>query len=99
MSLPSTLLAKADKVLNWVPVNDIPTADDIETLLEMLCVELGICLQGETYDRLVDSPPSSAAAFTDAVFRAQGLDPASNGKLHRQVQFRVSQVFDRGDRA
>lgn len=78
-------------------MNDIPTADDIETLLGILCVELGICFHDEVYDRLVDSAPSDAAAFTEAIFRAQGLDPASNGKLHRQVQFRVSQVFDRGD--
>lgn len=75
----------------------MPTADDIETLLETLCVELGICFHGETYDRLVDSPPPDAEAFTAAVFRAQGLDPAGNGKLHRQVQFRVSRVFDRGE--
>lgn len=78
-------------------MNDIPTADDIEALLEILCVELGICLRGEAYHRLVDNPPPDAAAFTDAVFRAQGLDPASDAKLHRQVQFRVSQVFDRGE--
>lgn len=78
-------------------MNDTPTADDIETLLGTLCVELGICFHGEIYDRLVDSPPPSTAAFTDAVFRAQGLDPDTNGKLYRQVQFRVSQVFDRGE--
>lgn len=78
-------------------MKDIPTADDIATLLEMLCVELGMCLHGEAYDRLVDSPPSGAAEFTEAVFRAQGLDPAGHGRLHRQVEFRVSQVFDRGE--
>lgn len=70
------------------------STDDLETLLGVLCAELGFCFQGEAYDRLVDTPPPDAAAFTDAVFQAKGLDPASNRSLYDQVQFRVAQVFD-----
>jgi hypothetical protein len=73
---------------------EMPTTDVLETLRGVLCVELGFCFHGETYDRLVDTPPANAAAFTDAVFRAQGVDPISNRKLYSQVQFRVAQVFD-----
>ena len=73
---------------------EMPSTDDLETLLGVLSVELGFCFKGETYDRLVDSPPTDAAAFTDAVFLAQGLDPSSDRRLYSQVQFRVAQVFD-----
>ncbi len=73
---------------------EMPSTDDLETLLGVLCAELGFCFHGDTYDRLVDTPPPDAAAFTDAVFRAGGLDPTSNRSLYDQVQFRVAQVFD-----
>ena len=73
---------------------EMPSTDDLETLLGVLCVELGFCFHGETYDRLVDTPPADAAAFTDAVLIAQGLEPTSNRRLYDQVQFRVAQVFD-----
>lgn len=76
---------------------EMPTADDLETLLGVLCAELGICFHGEPYNRLVDTPPADAAAFTDAVFVAQGLDPTSHARLYSQVQFRVAQVFDSRD--
>jgi hypothetical protein len=72
---------------------DMPTTDDLETLLGALCVDLGFCLHGDEYDRLVDTPPASAAAFSDAVFLAQGINPDSNRKLYDQVLLRVVQVF------
>lgn len=76
---------------------ELPAPEDLETLLGVLCVELGFCFHGEAYDRLVDSPPADAAAFADAVFREYGVDPAKNERLYRQVQFRVDQVFNRGE--
>lgn len=76
---------------------EMPTTDDLETLLGVLCAELGFCFHGETYDRLVDTPPANADAFASAVFLAQGLDPASHVKLYSQVHFRVAQVFDGRD--
>jgi hypothetical protein len=76
---------------------EMPTTDDLETLLGMLCAELGLCFRGETYDRLVDTPPANAAAFADAVFLAHGLDPTGHASLYSQVRFRVAQVFDSRD--
>ncbi len=76
------------------PMTEMPTTDDLETLLGVLCLELGFCFHGETYDRLVDAPPADAAAFTNAVFLAEGLDPTSDRRLYDQVHFRVAQVFD-----
>ena len=76
---------------------EMPTTDDLETLLEVLCAEFGFCFHGETYDRLVDTPPADAAAFTDAVFLAHGLDPTGHAGLYSQVHFRVARVFDSRD--
>jgi hypothetical protein len=75
-------------------MSEMPTTDDLETLLGVLCVELGFCFHGEAYDRLVDTPPADAAAFTEAVFLAEGREPTSDRRLYDQVYFRVAQVYD-----
>jgi hypothetical protein len=74
----------------------MPTSDELEYLLENLCVELGFCLQGEAYNRLIENPPPDIASYTDAVFRAEGLDPRlADRKLYSQVRTRVEQAFER----
>jgi len=50
------------------------TEAQAEALLRQLCVDLGFCLHGDAADRLIDSPPASAADFARAVFAAEGLD-------------------------
>jgi hypothetical protein len=47
----------------------------LEALLYHLCVEYGFCLRPDEYRRLCADPPAEVSAFTDAVYRAEGLDP------------------------
>jgi hypothetical protein len=76
----------------------MPTPDELEDLLTILCVKLGFCLHGEAYDRLVDNPPKDPATFTDAVFEAEGMDPrrAERG-LYSQVLSEVEKVVPRAN--
>lgn len=63
------------------------TRDRVEGLLGELCVRLGFCLPPDDWDRLAADPPQDAGAFTDAVFRAEGLDPeTADLRLWRQVR-------------
>jgi hypothetical protein len=67
----------------------------IECLLDDLCVRLGFCLPPSEHADLVEAPPPSVESFTDAVFRAEGLDPDANKQLRRQVTEMVSAAFAR----
>ncbi len=62
------------------------TETETQQLLDKLCVELGFCLPPLEQQRLVDNPPSEVLAYTDAVFRAEGLAPETAARhLYRQV--------------
>ena len=66
-----------------------------ELLLDRLCTDLGFCLPPAEHARLVESPPTSVRAFTDAVFLAEGLDPQlADKRLWRQVRDRVAEYFN-----
>jgi len=62
-----------------------PTSDDsgfiteaeAAKLLGTLCVKYGFCLPDLWHARLRDCPPKSVAKFTDTVFHAEWLDPAT----------------------
>ena len=72
----------------------------IAYLLDELCVELGFCLPPDEHARLQDKPPGDIDAFTDEVFRAEGLNPPAYRKLRRQVRAKVAKCFERmGERA
>jgi hypothetical protein len=58
----------------------------VQQLLDELCVELGLCLPLDEQRRLRESPPVDVDGFTDAVFAAEGLDPALDKHLRRQVR-------------
>jgi hypothetical protein len=47
----------------------------IHALLTELCVELGFCLPPGAVAQLKSNPPADAGEFTDAVIRAEELDP------------------------
>lgn len=49
---------------------------EVEDLLSKLCIELGFCLDPADQDQLAAEPPADVRTFTDAVFVAEGLDPA-----------------------
>ena len=59
-----------------------------------LCSELGFCLSLENQARLAADPPDEVDAFTDAVIRAEGLDPRTiDLRLRRDVKARVRRYF------
>ena len=67
---------------------------EVEDLLNRLCVRLGFCLPPQDIVRLRGAPPDEALAFTDAVFTAEGLDPATADRhLYRQVRDMIADAF------
>jgi hypothetical protein len=71
----------------------------IESLLYELCSVLGYCLPPNEHERLKSDPPGDVDAFTDAVIRAEGLDPNADIPLHlrRDVRARVAKHFSDAD--
>ena len=53
----------------------MPSRDQIESLLYDLCVAYGFCLPTAEHEKLIEEPPGTVDAFTDAVYRAEGLGP------------------------
>ena len=73
---------------------ETPHPAAVQQLLDELCVRLGFCLPPAAQVRLVRDPPADTTAFTDAVFAAEGLDPALAPRaLYRMVRDRVSEVY------
>ena len=59
-----------------------------------LCVQYGFCLPAEAESRLANEPPQDPAAFTDAVFTLDGLDPTTADRhLYRKVKAVVTEAF------
>lgn len=74
------------------------TAREIRSLLSKLCVDLGFCLPSDAEAQLEERPPSSIGEFTDAVFIAEGLDPATADRhLYRQVRSVIAEAFQASD--
>ena len=68
--------------------------NEIRTVLSELCVKLGFCLPPVAQQKLVSAPPPDVRGFVDAVFAAEGLDPATAGRhLYRQVCDMVSDAY------
>lgn len=57
---------------------------DVPHLLFELCTKLGHCLPLVEQASLIADPPSDPEAFTDAVLRAEGLDPDLIGRSARR---------------
>jgi hypothetical protein len=72
------------------------TAPDARTLVEILCTQYGFCLSPLWRARLGKNPPQTVSKFTDAVFRAEGLDPnTADSTLYKAVEEEVRQAFER----
>ncbi|MBK8252691.1 MAG: hypothetical protein IPK82_08490 [Polyangiaceae bacterium] len=66
----------------------------VHWLLDKLCVDMGFCLRATEVERLANDPPEDAIAFTDEVFRSEGLDPQTVDRhQYRQVRAIVSDAF------
>jgi len=81
-----------------------PTSDDsgfiteaeADKVLGVLCVKYGFCLPTLWHARLVKCPPKSVAKFTDTVFHAEGLDPATVARaMYRTIYEEVRGAFER----
>ena len=69
-------------------------ARQFQQLLDSLCVDLGFCLTPDEQAKLCAAPPADVQAFTDAVIRAEGLDPLlADRKLHRAVSDNVAKAY------
>lgn len=70
----------------------------VQALLDELCVVLGFCLTPQARARLKEDAPVDVDSFTEAVFRAEGLEAGGNRRLSRQVRdivlkhFRISEA-------
>lgn len=72
------------------------TEPEAERLLGVLCVKFGFCLQPLWHARLLKSPPKSVGRFTDTVFQAEGLDPATADQaMYREMYEEVRGAFER----
>jgi hypothetical protein len=71
----------------------------VEALLYELCAVLGFCLPPDEQAQLRESPPTDVDAFTDAVIRAEGLDPHADIPLHmrRDIRSRVAEHFRKAE--
>ena len=71
---------------------------ETQVLLDRLCIEYGFCLPPAAYDELTSNPPPDVRAFTDAVFAAEGLDPATaDRRTYRVVRDMVREAFRDSD--
>jgi hypothetical protein len=70
-----------------------------DALLNELCVVMGFCLSPDEADRLRKSSPPDVDAFTDAVIRAEGLDPYADIplRMRRDVRSRVADHFRKAE--
>ena len=50
-----------------------PSDKEVQALLDRLCIDLGFCLSPVDRQRLAEHPPGDPLAFTNEVFRAEGL--------------------------
>ena len=61
----------------------------VQKLLYGLCVDLDFFLPPSKQQRLRESPPLDADAFTNAVLVAERIDPESHPELRREMHARV----------
>jgi hypothetical protein len=62
---------------------------ELPWVMDELCTELGFCLPPAARAALEAAPPTDVAAFTDAMFTAEGIEPSDNKRLYAQVREKV----------
>jgi hypothetical protein len=74
------------------------SARDVHGLLASLCADHGFCLPPAAQTQLEERPPADTAAFTQAVFLAEGLDPATaDRRLYRRITEVIAEAFRRSE--
>lgn len=70
------------------------TPDEVEALLERLCVDLGFCLPSQAQEQLIESSPNDVERFANAVFIAEGMNPLTARRdLYKQVFDTIAVAF------
>jgi len=70
--------------------------DEVQRLLDDLCVRLGFCLPPDAQINLRRRPPESVSAFAEAVIRAEGLEPNQLPReLRRTIAGLIEDAFQR----
>jgi hypothetical protein len=70
------------------------TESQVEELLRVVCVDLGLCLTPDTYDQLVTATHTEVSAMTNAILVAEGLSPQeADSKLYARVRECVEATF------
>ena len=69
----------------------------VDALLYELCTVLGFCPSPDVHQSFMSSPPGDIDEFTDAIIRADGLDPHSDIplQLRRDVRAKVAKHFSK----
>jgi hypothetical protein len=71
------------------------TESQVTSLLKGLCIDLGFCLPANAAEKFESNPPRTIDAFTRAVFKAEGLDPAlTDRRLYDQARRAVALAFN-----
>lgn len=84
---------RSDRALE---VEDTSREAVLEAFLNHLCVTFGFCLPSDAKEALRTDPPGAVPAFTDAVIRAEGMDPdLLDTSLRRRMREIVEQEVGR----
>lgn len=79
------------RTVRQIKVKDTSKEAVLEALLDELCVVLGFCLPPDAISEIRSNPPVGVDDFTDAVIRAEGMDPILiNSGLRRRMREIVS---------
>jgi len=65
----------------------------LDFLLYDICVELGFCLPPQDHARICATEVWDADAFTEEVFRVEGMDPDEHLKWKREIRNRFIDMF------
>lgn len=55
-----------------------------EEVLRRVCVELGYCSLGDTYEQLLHDPPQTISDFVNAIIVGEGLNPETTTNARRR---------------
>jgi hypothetical protein len=69
--------------------------NELEKLLERLCVEWGFCLHGDEYEKIVSAPQLEEREFARMVLQAEGFTPPEFSQWYKPIMRRFRGHFGR----